>query len=255
MDWSTIFTLGMFGWDRIQKNREEAAAAEAAAALPPPLVFTDPQVASFTSACGVHRAFDPDVENDILTQLSSRSAVPLSDPMLSQHGRAWLVVPLVEGQRVALDVVLEAWGASATVLGSHSLVLLGNGHPAPMVLLVGPPASRILALGAAPDRHGGVFAILERPEVAQAASEPPPAQAPVAHADVPFAPPDVPFAPPVEVAPVQPFPPAPAPASEESERLAADVAPKANRRDRARPNGIKKDEPTAAAPEAPAAEE
>lgn len=199
MDWTTLITLGLFGWDKLEKRREDAALVAAESALPPPLVFSDQQVASFTSPRGPHRTFDPDVTIDILNQLSSRSAVELPDANLLQHGRAWIVTPLQEGQRLAIDVVLEAWAdPSVAVLGSHSLVLLGNGSPAPMVLLVGPPAARLLAIGAAPDRRGGVFAMIERPQLAAAAEveAPPP---------VPAAPDSaVPAAP--EPAP-EPFPP------------------------------------------------
>lgn len=226
MDFSTLLNLGLLGtglYDKLRERREaeERAIAEATA-MPPPVVFSDQQVAFFTRAVGPHRAFDHAIAEGILEDLTGRCLAPAPDPQLAQYGRAWIVIPWTEGYPTVPEVLGQAFAdPSVVVLGSHSLIMLQSGSLAPMVIVVGPPSARFLALGAAPDRHGGVFAIIERPTAPEPVAETAPIPAPEP--------------PPVPAASPEPFPPAPTLSDEERARLAAEAAPKNGA---ARPNGI-----------------
>ena len=233
VDFSTLLNLGLLGkglFDTVQQRRDAEAQALAGAVPPPPPAFPDHQVALFTRPVGPHRAFDHGIARSVLDLLMGRSLAPAPDPDLARFGRAWVVIPLTEGYPSAVQVLGEAFSdPSVVVLGSHSLVALDGGIPLTMVLLVGPPSSRVLALGPAPDRHGGLYAILEPPR-SEAAEQPP--------AEAALEPPVV--TPPPEAAPPEPFPP---PLAAEPDSIAPAVLGKIDVVKRAvprpAPNGIK----------------
>lgn len=234
---SLALGLGLDWW-----KKRQAAKAESAVGDPP--AFTPAQVHQFTSALGNFRAFDHDTAGVTLAMLASRSAVPATDAYLQQFGQVWKVVPLQQGAQSALDVVMAGHAnPNLVVLGSLSLVLLPNGSPLPMVLVIGPAAAQMLAVREGtvtmPDgtRPGGKFALLRPlpPEMAAAMSQPPspqpqPPQSPSAH--VGAAPPA-----PAHEAPAPAPEPAPAPAASVAQTV-ADFEAKAAKEVAAKRNGL-----------------
>lgn len=173
------------GLTLVQKWWERRQAATLANTLPPAPEFTPMQLVQFTRIEGNFRAFSHDTAGVTLAMLGSRSAQPIQHPTLSQYGRVWRVVPLQAGLPRALDLVLQGYAdPNAVVLGSLSLVLLPNGSPLPMVLVVGPQAAQVLAVRegivAQPDgtKPGGAFALLRPPPQPEEATAPAPEEVP-----------------------------------------------------------------------------